>query len=217
MGTLLIIDDNQNSTFYYYCSTGKKYILMRFLPETVTENKVYLSEQFTLLDKSEFMLWFAKEFNLPVKNYIVVTKENLLKIIMEELSQNGVITISNPSEFSQEGVDFKRGKQKVTFEELEIFFTCYPDSSERFTVFSRQEHVIRLYKQKILEKKNPISLVKKFNQLKKSIDTNLTFTGVTREVGELFKVGGKRLTKLDLPRNNFSETKAEILRLMTEQ
>lgn len=217
MESLLVIDDSQRSTFYYYCSTNEKNILIRLLPETTAKKNEHLGKQFSSLNRLEFIEWFSSEFGLKVKTYIVITKEKLLKIIMEELSQNGVVTISNPYEFTQEGFDFKRGKQKVTLEELEIFFTCYPDSSEHFAIFSRQEHVLRLYKQKIQAKKNPILLVKKFNQLKKSVDTNLTLTGVTREVGELFKIGGRRLTKLDLPKNNFFETKAEILRLITKQ
>lgn len=216
METLFVIDNKLNSTFYYYSSEHDKNLLVHVLPETITETKIHLGEQFSLLNRSDFIAWFSTEFDLPVKTYVVITKEELLKIVMEELAQNELVTISNPSEFVQENIRFKCGKQKVTFKELDVFLTYDPNVSEGSSIFVRQEHIVRLYKQKVQKIKNPVILVKKFNQLKSAVDTNLTFTGMTVEIKDLIKRNSQKLIKYDLPPDNLAKAKEKVLQFMSK-
>lgn len=169
---LFIIEDGLKTTFYLYVLREGKKRLIRFSPDLFLADGESMAQKFITLSMEELLVLFEKLTNLTIKNYVVGSKKEIVGFLLREEQS---VTINNPQVFVYEAeeITFKQGKMVADRRTLEAFISYQVDEGNAQGIYERQEHVLRLLKNDLLRDKRITAMPKRFNQLKKLIQTNI--------------------------------------------
>lgn len=191
MNVLFVLADGKKSTFYLFELNESQKMLTYFLPEFEI-NGMTVAEWYEETSLDGFVSLLKSEKNLDQLDYLVLKKTQLIDYLF---TNSDAITVSNPSEFTFEDDAtrvFKKGKQTLDRNDFEKFIT-YQQTGD-LSIFRRQEHVLRLIKEEILDKGSMVTIPKRFASFKKIVDTDL---GMKQAVNflSLYQKAGKQSIK----------------------
>ncbi|MCB5953469.1 hypothetical protein [Enterococcus sp. CWB-B31] len=172
MNMLFIFEDGMATTFYLYLLKDGKKKLLRFSPEVQYQSGETLSQKYRLLSTTAFIDFFETAVQLKIENFVIADKERVLDFLFKNKQE---LVINNPATFTYTASDryFEKGKQHVTKAALTDFISYQLDAPNQLGIFERQEHVLRLIKNELVGDKRITAIPKKFNELNKSVTTNM--------------------------------------------
>ncbi|EME8175625.1 LCP family protein [Enterococcus faecium] len=192
MNVLFILAADSQSCFYLL-SLEKEKTLLRLGPDRVIANQP-LGERYVEFDgeMNGFCRWLAEQLDLTIDHHVVLTQAALCDFLF---AKEPTIEVRNPQAFTYHGhvtgtadiIDqknceeaFPKGPQSLDAAAFLRFITYQEDAPGVFGVFARQEHVLRLIKEQMLSSVNPTKILRKFNGLKKYIQTDLNISDLLK-------------------------------------
>lgn len=193
MNVLFILAANNQSCFYLLSLKKQEKTLLRLGPEQVLAGQK-LGEVYATFGakQKEFCHWLANALAGTIDHYVVLTEENLRAFLF---AKQETIEVRNPQAFTYHGQAqetasnndpknceeaFPKGPQSLDSAAFLRFITYQEDAPGVFGVFARQEHVLRLIKEQMLSSVNPTKILRKFNELKKYIQTDLSISDLLK-------------------------------------
>lgn len=193
MNVLFILAADNQSCFYLLSLKKQEKTLLRLGPEQVLAGQK-LGEAYATFGakQKEFCHWLANALAGTIDHYVVLTEENLRAFLF---AKQETIEVRNPQAFTYHGQAqetasntdpknceeaFPKGPQSLDSAAFLRFITYQEDAPGVFGVFARQEHVLRLIKEQMLSSVNPTKILRKFNELKKYIQTDLSISDLLK-------------------------------------
>ena len=170
MNVLFVLENEKLSTFYLvqFSQTTKR--ITRITPDFQMQEGTSLGELYVTDSLDICLTKVGQQFELEVPHFIILEQQVLLSFLFKNREQ---LEVSNPSEFMINNHTYKKKKSTLTREQLAEFIQFQQDPDGTYQIFERQEHIIRLIKNELLENKNPIVMQKKFKELKNKLHTNI--------------------------------------------
>ncbi len=213
MNLLFVLEDGKDSCFYLFSLKDKEKKMLRISPrQQVGQHKlgdIYTAAADTTdfcrkIERLPFMIEndFFNENHSPfrVNNFLVVQKKSLSEFLF---SQNETVLVSNPTTFtwhnsSGPDVMFKKGKLTLSQIGFDHFISYQEDAPGVFGVFERQEHVLRLIKNRVAGGTSLVNIAKRFKELTKLVDTNMKLSDAMKIFVSYQDTKGKKILRYNL-------------------
>jgi anionic cell wall polymer biosynthesis LytR-Cps2A-Psr (LCP) family protein len=177
---------------------GEKKRLLRFSPELLLPDGNYLAQKYMQLPIKDFLVLLKAMTGLGIKSYIIGTKEKIVDFLLKDKAS---LTLDNPQSFvyEKEQLAFDQGEITVDRKALRAFITYQLDEGALQGIFERQEYVLRLLRNELLSEKRLTAIPRKFNRLKRSIETNMGLSELLKFFNAYRERGTARTQRLTVP------------------
>lgn len=202
MTILFILDAGEKSCFYLLSLDNAEKKLLRVGPNIMTQNRSLGETYSQESNKFAFTDFFKKNYNLNIDRTVILSEKTLEEFLFFMTEK---IEINNPKAFTFHGEctggalslsqDFPKGRQLLDKASFKRFITYQEDSPNVFGIFARQEHILRLIKERLFSSLNPIVLSKRFNEFKEIVETDLSLKDVAKILGLYRETRGKKIQR----------------------
>lgn len=190
MNLLFILADGQNSCFYLLSLINGNKRLLRVAPNQMLNQR----EVATIYNSTARLTDFRGQLEnyisslqidapiFKIDRIVIVETEALRDFLFRDTEK---ITVQNPKDFTwhnqgEADVLFKRGKLLLNKNDFEQFISYQEDTPGNLGIFERQEHVLRLIKNQVIEKNNPVMITRRFKEFTKLVTSDLKLTDVMK-------------------------------------
>lgn len=205
MKLFFIVDDKENSMFYYYIHEKNERKLIQLAPNLMI-NGEHLGKIYSDSTISSFLDEFSKNLAVTIDYYCCIPLNYLAEMV---LNKNKVFLMQPNKAFEMCNISFN--EKHIAEVDSKTLLKCisYQEENENAAVvFDRQEYILRIYKQKIIKDISFKQVIGMYQDLKQNVSTNILPKNILSFFGLLNKTN-KKINRLMLPSNHDSSKNEE--------